>query len=175
MKRITQSFFVLFLIISLFSCGYDLNNSNIVTKTDMNYEDISMKENFDGIEYRNDIDYINKYFKALEDSVVEAYWKYFEYPSSVRIGPSNFVVSGFIKVSEEEVEKIEGLFTFIEAENNKSSIDFPNGISPDITGCSDFDWRYSKDFNKWIVGGTWIGEAFYDINNKIIYVYVGIN
>ncbi len=85
------------------------------------------------------------------------------------MGPANYIVSGFITVSDEEIEKIEQQFSF-----EKSYVQFPKDISPEDTGYTDFNWCYNAEFEKWVEAGRWIGEAYYDLNNKIIYVYVAV-
>lgn len=123
---------------------------------------------FTNIDYRRTTDSLNETFKALDGTIVDGFWKYYEWGSTF-IGPSNYIVCGFLKVTSDKAEEIESKFSL-----EKASVDFPKGIIPEDTGYSDFDWGYSSDFDKWIEGGSWIGDAYYDSNNKIIYVYVAV-
>lgn len=139
--------------------------------------------NFETIDYSRDIEPLNRTFKALENTVADGFWKYYEW-GSTSLGPSNYKVCGFIIVSPDEIDLIEKQFSLekiadIEKEYLDEGIEmnllqFPKGISPEITGYSEFDWGYSAEFEKWLEAGRWIGDAFYDMNNKIIYVYFGV-
>ena len=183
--RIIFFILVFVLIVMLSSCK---NNSvkSESNEENENSETYSFDENgivdFSNIEYSEDIEYLNTYYKALEGTVVKAHWKHYQW--GINFGPSDFIVSGFMKVTDEEAEKIESQFTFADEEKTREEywyndliikiLDFPKGISSEVTGCNDFNWSYSAEFDKWIAGGRWIGVAFYDVNNNVIYFYHGI-
>lgn len=123
--------------------------------------------NLETIEYSRDIEPLNRTFKGLKENIVDGFWKYYEW-GVTDLGPSTYIVSGFIMVSPNESDKICNQYAFESAD-----VQFPKGISPEDTGYSDFNWGYNADFTKMILGGRWVGDAFFDTNNKIIYVYVG--
>jgi len=172
-------------IVMLSSCSNNFEKTE-VNRENENSETYSFDENgivdFSNIEYSEDIEYLNTYYKALEGTVVESHWKYYQW--GINFGPSNFVVSGFMKVSDEEAEEIESRFTFMDEEKTREEygyddliiniLDFPEGISSEVTGCTDLNWSYSAEFDKWIEGGRWLGVAFYDVNNNVIYFYHAI-
>lgn len=124
--------------------------------------------NFESFEYCYDIKPLNEGFKALNNSIISACWKEYRWGDGI-LGPSSYMMSGFMEISSEEAKQIENQFVF-----ESRDIDFADGIHPEDTGFSDFNWGYSTDFKKFIIAGTWIGDVYYDTTNKLIYVYVGI-
>ncbi|MBQ3527332.1 MAG: hypothetical protein IJA52_02105 [Clostridia bacterium] len=120
------------------------------------------KPNYEKIEYKRTIATPNDEFNGLSPEVIDAYWKYYRVGDGI-LGPSSCHVCGFYIVSNDKIEEIESMFVFEETE-----IVFPKGIDPEITGLGNFKWGYSKEFSRWATS-AWIGEAYYDMNNKIIY------
>ena len=188
-KRILTCYILISILIvflssctDIFSKEYTDKNISKITTNAYLFDENGVV-NFESINYSRDIEPLNRTFKALENTVTDGFWKYYEW-GTTSLGPANYIVCGFIRISPDEVELIEKQFSFEKiADIDKEYLDegietnplqFPNGISPEITGCSDFDWRYSAEFEKWLEAGRWIGDAFYDMNNKIIYVYFGI-
>lgn len=124
--------------------------------------------NYETIEYETTIDSINENFVVLSPEVTDAYWKYYRWGDGF-IGPTSQKLCGFFIISDKKIKEIEANFTFEE-----SDIDFPKGIDPKITGFNEFNWGYSSDFNVWIADIEWMGDVYYDMNNKIIYVNVAV-
>lgn len=124
---------------------------------------------FEGIEYRYNLEQLNHSFKGLNNTVTGGCFKYFAWNEDIRIGPSNYQVSGFLTVTPEETELIESMFDM----ESVDDVRFPRGIDPEDTGYSDFEWVSCPEFRKWIENGRWIGDAYYDLNNKIIFFSLG--
>lgn len=124
--------------------------------------------NYESLEYRYDVNPLNSSFKSLNNSIISACWKEYRWGNDRVPGPSCYRMAGFMKILPEEAERIENQFAF-----EPSDVDFADGIYPEDTGFSDFNWGYNEDFNKCIEAGTWIGSAYYDANNNIVYVDVG--
>lgn len=125
--------------------------------------------NYESIEYRYDVDTLNTIgYKALDHSIINAWWKEYRWGEGY-IGPSLYEMVGFLEIFPEEAEQIESQFTF-----EPIDVDFADGVHPKDTGLSDFNWGYNADFNKFIVAGRWIGYVYYDPNNNLIYVNVGL-
>ena len=104
---------------------------------------------------------IDRFGKAI--NVESCFWKAGTTGKTV-LGPSSYWMKGFIKISREDLMEIQKKYPL-----TKTEICFEKGISPDITGFSDFDWHYNKNLSHDITGGDFIGEFYLDINNGVFY------
>lgn len=146
----------LFAIITLSICLFVITacNNNVAT----NNESSEYSENVESIEhYFNELHTINKvYFKSTslnDDSRVP--------------GPSTFTITGFICISAEEVN------TFLEQfDLAVTEVEFPNDVSPDVTGYDTFKWHTSYEFTRYLLKGNFVGSVYIDTENCVIYVDV---
>lgn len=118
------------------------------------------------LEYSENIESITHYFTELQ-TVEHVHFKSESVGSNGRIGPSSFSIVGFINISEDEKNSICETYDFVADEP-----DFPNGISPDITGKTNFSWYSSYDFSRKLLKGNFAGEVYLDFMNSIIYIDV---
>lgn len=115
--------------------------------------------------YHEDVEPICERFDYLY-SVEKVYWKSEQIGDGV-IGPSSYWLKGFICITEEEKDEIISAFAFEE-----DSPEFPEGISPEITGYKDFTWKTSSDFSRELLKGNFVGEVYLDALNGVIYLDV---
>lgn len=114
------------------------------------------------MDYRTDSEAITNRFPSLEN-IVKCYWKA-DIIGRANFGPTSYWMKGFIEPDRDEVANIRTRYEWISA-----SLEFVNGISPTITGCYEFDWKYSKEFSDDIKGASFIGEFYYDSKNGLLY------
>lgn len=147
----------LILLLSFILC---LSGCNM--KTQSKHEKIEYSD----LEYSENIETITHYFRELQ-TVKHVYFKSESEGSNGLIGPSSFRIAGFIVISEDEKNTIFESFDFV-----PDKPDFPDGISPDITGKTEFSWHTSYDFSRKYLKGNFIGKISLDSLNSIIYIDV---
>ena len=119
-------------------------------------------DSFVRMEYRQDTAPIVKRFG--EKFQVEAcYWKA-ESIGNTRIGPTSLRWNGFALIDEGSLQALLDKYTFYDAEPT-----FPNGIDPEITGCTPTRWVHSDAMSSEFVGVDFVGEFYLDIEHRILY------
>ena len=127
---------------------------------------MNTQSKLEDLEYSENIESITHYFTELQ-TVEHVYFKSESVGSNGRIGPSSFSIVGFIVISEDEKNSICESFDF-----SSDEPDFPDGISPDITGKTEFSWYSNYDFSRKYLKGNFIGKIYLDSLNSIIYIDV---
>ena len=94
--------FTIVLVSSNSNDNYDTNKSK--------YNNDSFGINFEDIEYDRRTDFLNETLKAFDGNIVDAWYKYYTWGGM--IGPTNYIVAGFIAVSDEKIEEVEKRFDF---------------------------------------------------------------
>ena len=93
----------------------------------------------------------------------ECYWKA-DTIGQTYFGPTNYWMRGFICLEGNALQKI-----LADYEWTVKSIDFPNGVSPAVTGRKNFDWHFNKDFELLLIRYSFVGHIYLDTANGIIY------
>lgn len=118
--------------------------------------------NLERIDYKTDAQpLINRFGKTIDIEL--CFWKS-DTIGKTNFGPSPYWMKGFIKISQENLMELKTKYPTI-----KTDVRFEKGISPDITGFSNFDWQYNKELSREIAGAGFIGEFYLDINNGVFY------
>lgn len=94
----------------------------------------------------------------------QVYWKQHTFGSGLAacIGPTSYRLTGF------------AITDAVESLSNKKFtdagvIDYPDGIGPDITGFTQFDWRKYPDFTAELLGNHYIGTVLVDVQKRLVY------
>ena len=111
---------------------------------------------------RNDIEPIRNYFTML-DNIEKAYWISGN-DNVISLGPTDIYIKGFILLNKKNFNDI--IFSYDWMETN---IIFDKNFQPTITGFSDFKWYYSDKFSNDLSGINFMGNAYIDKINFIIY------
>ena len=114
------------------------------------------------IEYRTESEPLEFRFPDAPD-FTECYWKA-DTIGQTYFGPTNYWMRGFIILDENTFQKI-----LADYEWTSNSIDFPNGIAPDVTGRNGFDWYINKKFEQLLLRHSFVGHIFLDTVNGILY------
>jgi len=96
----------------------------------------------------------------------KAYWKTDTIGSDVLPGGETYI-KGFIVLDQNELEKLKAEYSW-----EKTEIDFPQGLKPEITGYHDFDWATNVDFENKVFQGEFMGDICLDFNHGVIFVDV---
>lgn len=146
--------FIVFILILLVA-GFFIN----VYSTFRDYE--ILKEKYSSKIVETDIKPIKEHFKLLRN-VESTYWIE-KIANSIGLGPTDFIFEGFIKINDDEFKNIELSYDWSE-----TKINFED-IYPDITGFSSFKWYFSEQFSEDLRKSTFMGDAYIDKINGIIY------
>ena len=118
------------------------------------------------MDYSENIESIASYFDGF-DMIEKVYFKSTEIDNGSLLGPTNLRIVGFVCLSEEETSVLCENYDF-----DKKSPQFPDGISPEITRYTDFNWTSCKEYTNKLLKGNFVGEAYLDTNNGVVYLYV---
>lgn len=119
-------------------------------------------QDLEKIEYKTDVQpLINRFGKTID--IESCFWKS-DTIGKTNFGPSSYWMKGFIKISQENLMELKTKHPMMKAE-----VHFEKGISPYITGFSNFDWKYNKELSREIAGAGFVGDFYLDINNGIFY------
>ena len=150
MRFIIVSLLALFSLLYISSCQ---NNSS------------SIDDDYENINYSTNIESIMEYFSGIND-IEKVYFKSKSLNNNDRgIGPTSATIVGFICISENEKQSIMNKYDFAESDPG-----FLNGISAEVTGFDNFDWRSSYTFTNDVTKGNLVGDLYFDVNNGVIYV-----
>jgi hypothetical protein len=107
------------------------------------------------VEYRTDREPIEGRFPNAPE-FIDCYWKA-DIIGETNFGPTNYWMKGFLVLDS-------GAFQQILEDNEwvNVTVDFPDGINPDITGKADFTWHSSREFEKNILRQNFVGTIFLD-------------
>ncbi len=151
--------FIIILIIAL-----------IITKLifSINKIDILMNENqvsSENMEVYTDCNVIKKNFPQIE-GIEECYWRILN-KGNIRIpGPSIQYLRAFIYIAEENAEKINNSYSF---DYSKKYDDFDKELLPENKS-KELNLYFSEDLSKYILGTSWMGNVYFDYENKVIYL-----
>ena len=106
--------------------------------------------------YRTDTDPLKSRFPALGE-IERAYWKTYIFGRGLYscIGPTSYRLTGF--VSTDVADKL-----MYKQYTEVKKVDFPDGIEPEVTGFTDFEWRKYWGIN--------ISDLFLLTSGKIWYI-----
>ena len=113
-------------------------------------------------EYREDIEPISNRFPLIV-GIESCFWKA-DSIGSFGIGPSSYWMKGFLVLSDGAGTELTNLYEWEDAE-----IVFPVGMNPDITGLTNFQWSYSREFSDDVKGSSFVGDFFFDVKMGVIY------
>ncbi len=136
--------------------------SVIVYKSFLSNETVDKFMTISELEYRTDFVPVNKRFPLLKNARA-VYWKagYVNRPS---IGPTDVWFKGFVVLDEGTYNNIITNYVL-----DTYNLEFQEGMTPEITGFSEFKWTINKDFSKELLGNEYVGEVYIDTINKLIF------
>ncbi len=163
MKKYIYLLVIMSLLLMLNACSYINSNSKNIVKDS---------------EYSTDLERIENVFPYV-DHIEKCYWATGKIGNDSRlsVGPNDYWFKGYIILDSEIGDKILSLFDWIDVndfdENGNPTTPSWHHIgkmtSPKVTGLSDFDWVQSPDFSEFVKAENFMGEYYFDKNNKIIY------
>ena len=114
--------------------------------------------------YRTDTDPLKSRFPALGE-IERAYWKTYIFGRGLYscIGPTSYRLTGF--VSTDVADKL-----MYKQYTEVKKVDFPDGIEPEVTGFTDFEWRKYPEFTEKVLGNKYLGLVFVDIGKNLVYI-----
>ena len=114
------------------------------------------------VEYKIDKQPIIDRFPSLPE-FKDCYWKA-DNIGKTDFGPSNYWMRGFVVLEPSSFDQLKWNHTWVQKD-----IIFPNGIDPTITKAKDFNWCNSSDFTSDFLGGSFVGDIYFDTTNGILY------
>lgn len=93
---------------------------------------------------------------------IEFYWKA-DTIGRTDFGPTNYSMRGFILLDKNALQKI-----LSDYEWSAASAAFPDCISPDITGKTDFSWHINRDFQTLVFQQRFVGSIYLDSTNGVL-------
>ena len=126
------------------------------------------------LEYRTDIEPLTNRFPILEGSTV-CFWKASTINDSRAPGPTDIYIRGFVVLTESTFNQLKEEYTW---ENIMpyppyqpfAPPRFEEGMEPEVTGHTTFDWYQSKEFTDYMILGRYAGEMHVDLINGILYI-----
>ena len=117
------------------------------------------------LDIKTDMRPIEKYFDIIKNAK-SVYWlaNYNGYNMFYDIELSDIDFKGFIVLDDENYNLILKSYEWC-----KADVNFIKGFEPNITGLSNFDWYYSKEFSSDMSQNKFIGNVYVDTINKILY------
>lgn len=97
------------------------------------------------------------------DGIEKVYWISGN-DNVISLGPTDIYIKGFIILSKKKFDNI--IFSYDWTEIN---ISFDKNFQPSLTGFSNFNWCYSEKFSSDLRGISFMGNAYVDRINSIIY------
>lgn len=120
------------------------------------------------VAYRTERSPIENRFPEIPD-FIECYWKA-DTIGKTNFGPTSYWMRGFVLLDDNALQKILSSYVW-----SAKSIAFPEGITPDITGKTDFDWHINTEFQRSVLQQRFVGCVYLDIINGILYFDVENN
>ncbi len=115
-------------------------------------------------EIKTSIEPIADSFPAIAD-IESCYW-YSEAlgKSIINIGPTNYKLSAFIKISDDEKQLLSQKYIFTE-----KSVSFDDSLPISVLEVENPEFLYNEDLEKQILGNRFIGDVLFDLDNGIFY------
>jgi hypothetical protein len=113
--------------------------------------------------YREDVQPIIDRFSELRE-ISECYWKA-DVVGDLDFGPADYWIKAFVILETETKSQFLEEYEWAEA-----TVEFDEIVSPSITGFSDFYWTYNEEFSEKIIGKSFMGRAFFDTTNGVVYI-----
>lgn len=148
--RIISFILLTVLLFSLFSCAKE-----------------SIPRSFEEADYSTNASGAAEQFKRI-DGIESAFLKSIATNGNTSsIGPNTYRTAGFLVISEKTCEEYFNEYDFV-----RQDPAFPEGIGTDVLDGNDFTWYRSGEFEKTVLGGSYIGEVYLDKANGIVYLDV---
>ena len=148
--RIVIFALLIFVLFNLFSCAEE-----------------SIPKSFEESDYSTDASGAAERFKRI-DGIESAFLKSIATDQNTStVGPNTCRTAGFLVISKKTCEDYFNQYDFV-----PESPAFPEGIGTDVLDVKDFAWYRSGEFERMILGGSYIGEVYLDITNSIVYLDV---
>lgn len=118
---------------------------------------------FTSQEYHTNLEPLQNWFPAL-GAIEQAHWKRSVFGRGLAscIGPTCYRLTGFAVCDA-------GERLWNRKYSEVSGTDFPDGIDPEITGFTEFQWRKYPDFTEEMLGNHYIGLVLIDIQKGLVY------
>ena len=152
LKKMLYVFFVIAAIILLY----------IILIFKILYVESQSPSDLPKIEYRTDTEPLIKRFGENLD-IGQCYWKVGVF-GGFAVGPTSYWMKGFMMIDEDNAQCLLEKYKFENVDLN-----FEEGIQPEVTGCSEFEWMYNEQFSNEILGVNYMGEVYLDCTNSILY------
>jgi hypothetical protein len=123
------------------------------------------RENLEELQYRTDIAPIQSRFEYIK-SINSVFWKG-DIIGDATFGPTSYFIKAFITIDSDEATSLMRKYEFSPFE-----LDFEPGISPEVTGYTQFAWTKNEEFTKDMLSYKFIGEVYFDSINGVIYLNV---
>ncbi len=125
-------------------------------------------------EYSTELEPIISRFANLSN-IESCYWKSGRVSKKLlSIGPTDIWFKGYIVLGNDEgiglanSYKWEDVTEYDEKGNPKWG-EYGEILSPEVTGFTNFEWKYSKEFSEYVKIDQMMGEYYFDVKNNIVY------
>jgi hypothetical protein len=161
------------LIILIGIIGAVIFNIGFKRAENLGSKGIQETENDTSLEFRTDIEPIDKIFPNLGE-ITECYWKADSFGSQIRgsnllPGPTDYWMKGFLIINENNLNEFKDKYYWTLVEEDKKPDLETEFLETGLLDINSFEWYYSEEFNNYVKQPGYHGGFYVDFDNGIIY------